>query len=86
MQGRKIQRPHVISEVLANISGLQALYPENDLRTLLVLDLEKNLRDFKDIDVDCLTYNEPIHWTTWSSNIATTLERARQAITFGAEL
>lgn len=86
MQGRKIQRPHFISEPIAEIGGLQALYPENDLKTLLVLDLENNLRDFKDKDIDCLTYDELRHWTKWTDSVEGTLERAKRAVAIGCDL
>lgn len=86
MQGRKLKHPHVISEPIADISGLQALYPENDLRALLVLDLENNLREFKAKNIDSLTYDELRHWAKWADNIEKTLEKAAQAVMIGGDL
>lgn len=85
MQGRKL-RPHVISEPVADIAGLQALYPENDLKALLVLDLEVNLREFKEKDIDSLTYAELNHWTKWANSVDNTLERATNAVAHGNNL
>ncbi len=88
MQGRKLQRPHVISEPVADIVGLQALYPENDLKALLVLDLKANLREFKDMDmdIDSLTYDELRHWAKWADSVENTMERATNAIALGGDL
>lgn len=86
MQGRKLPRPHVISETVANIAGLQALYPENDLRTLLVLDLETRLNEFKEKDIDSLTYDELRFWTKWADSVENTLEKATNAAEIGREL
>ena len=84
--GQKIQRPHVISEPVADIIGLQALYPENDLRALLVLDLETNLHAFKEKDIDSLNYDELRHWTRWIDSVENTLERAANAVMLGGNL
>lgn len=86
MQDRKLQRPHVISEPVADIVGLQALYPENDVKALLVLDLETNLREFKDKDVDSLTYDELRYWTKWADSVENTMKRATNAVALGGIL
>lgn len=86
MQGRKLQRPYVISESVADISGLQALYPENDLKALLVLDLEANLREFKEKDIDSLTYDELRRWAKWTDSVDSTMERAANAVLLGGDL
>lgn len=86
MQGRKLQRPYVISESVADISGLQALYPENDLKALLVLDLEANLREFKEKDIDSLTYDELRRWAKWTDSVDSTMERATNAVLLGGDL
>lgn len=86
MQRRKLQRPYVISESVADISGLQALYPGNDLKALLVLDLEANLREFKEKDIDSLTYDELRRWAKWTDSVDSTMERAANAVLLGGDL
>ena len=86
MQGRNISRPHIISEPIAEIIGLQALYAENDLRALLVLDLETKLHAFKDKDIDALTYAELHHWTKWADTVENILEKAANAVSLGGDL
>lgn len=86
MQGHNISRPHIISEPVAEIIGLQALYAENDLRALLVLDLEAKLHAFKDKDIDALTYDELRHWTKWADTVENILEKAANAVSLGGDL
>lgn len=85
-QGRTVQRPLIIDEPVAEITGLQALYPENDLRKLLVLDLTTNLDKFKELDIDCLTYEELRFWSKWAGTVDTTLEKAQAAMEYGNAL
>lgn len=86
MQGRSIPRPHIISEPVAEISGLPALYPENDLKALLVTDLETNLHEFKEKDIDSLTFDELRRWSKWAASVENTLERAANAVALGGDL
>lgn len=51
---RKIEGPYYIDEPVGSIEGIGALYPENDIRELLILGLEKLLKDIEALDVDSL--------------------------------
>lgn len=42
--GRRPKPPHYRQVPVAEIAGLQFLYPENDFRTLMILDIEENER------------------------------------------
>ncbi|MDD5383392.1 MAG: hypothetical protein PHG89_00755 [Gallionella sp.] len=86
MQGRKIQRPYVIEEPIADIASIQALYPENDLKKLLVLDLEEPLKVFKGKDIDLLNFDELRHWAKWVNSVESTLEKAVTAVMLGNAL
>lgn len=86
IQGRKIKRPHIIEERIAEIAGIHALYPENDLKKLLVDDLEVGLKAFKNKDIDLLSYDDLRYWTKWISSIENILERAMTAVTLGNDL
>lgn len=85
-QGRKIPRPHIIEEPIAEIAGIQALYPENDLRELLILDLTKMLEDFKELDIDSLDYGALRKWAKWVGTVETKLEKVRAALAYGESL
>lgn len=82
-QGRKIPRPYFIDEHVANIAGIEALYPENNLRGLLVLGLEENIKAFKEKEIDSLTYEDLRRWTKWVSSVEATLEKAAKALAHG---
>lgn len=84
--GRTIKRPHVVTEHVADIVGVQALYPDNDIRALLIDDLATHLSKLSDTNVDALTYNELRKWTTWLDTVERTLERVEIAISFGRQL
>jgi len=84
--GRAIPKPHVISEVIGQINGIAALYPQNDLRQLLVIDIHEELKTFRDLDLDSLTHNELIRWARWVRENDARLERAGAAIAAGREL
>ena len=84
--GRSIKRPYVIAEHIADIAGVQALYSENDLRLLLIDDLQSNLDKLADTNIDTLSYNELRNWTKWIDSVESTLERAVAAVELGRQL
>lgn len=86
MHGRKLQRPHIVEEPIAGIAGLRALYPENDIKELLVRDLETHISDFKGKDVDSLSYVELIRWAKWADTVEATIEKANAAVVLGDSL
>lgn len=86
MQGRKVQRPHILDEPIADIAGLQVLYPENNLRELLVTDLDTNIKSFKSKNIDSLTFEELRHWTKWVGSIENTIEKAENSVVLGNNL
>lgn len=54
-RGRKLQRPVYVEAPLGIVEGMEALYEENNLRNLLVLDVAERLRQFEDVQIDALT-------------------------------
>ena len=43
--GRSVRPPLIVTETIAEIAGLQALDEANDLRQILILDLEDSIKD-----------------------------------------
>lgn len=80
IEGRTIRRPHYIEEPVAEIKGIEVLYPENSLRNILILDIEKNLDEFKKLDIDQLSYTELKRWAKWSGTVEDNIERAKGII------
>jgi hypothetical protein len=86
LENRRLPRPYYIDEPIAEIEGIEALYPENDLRTLLVLELEVKMKEFQEKDIDTLTYQELGYWVKWANSVDSTIEQAIQAVTYGRNL
>lgn len=86
MQNRNLQTPHIVEETIAHIDGMQALYPDNDLKSLLVLNLQKNLTAFKLKDIDILSYEDLRHWTKWVGSMERKLEKALDVVKYGNAL
>jgi hypothetical protein len=53
-EARTVRRPHFVTESIGHLAGTEALYPENDLRQLLILDLETHIREFRDLEIENL--------------------------------
>lgn len=85
-QGRKPQRPHYISEDVAEIVGIEAMYPENDVRELLVKNLESRIKDFEEQNIDALCYTALISWVKWTQTVEKTMNRATEAVGYGTRL
>ncbi|RTL46738.1 MAG: hypothetical protein EKK53_02445 [Burkholderiales bacterium] len=75
-----------MAEPLAEIRGLEALQEENDLRALLVLDLEANLGVIERLDFDTLPPREVARWSKWVNTVEATFDRAEAAIAAGRVL
>lgn len=74
--GRHIDRPHVIEEPIATISGLEALYQENDLRNLLVFELEERIKTFESNNIDTLTRSQLRTFAKWAGSTDASFDRA----------
>lgn len=86
MQNRKVSRPHFVEDPIAEIGGIQVLHPENDLKELLVRDLEENLQVFKSKDIDSLNFDELRHWSKWINSVDSVLEKATTVVSLGNTL
>lgn len=86
VRGRTLPRPQYIEEAVAQIEGIDALYPENDLRQLLVLNVEQELQVFEELKVDSLSSESLRRWNKWVNAIEPTLDRASSSIEAGRRL
>jgi hypothetical protein len=85
-QGRNVPRPHYVEEPIGQLNGMESLYPENNLRQLLVIDIEEKLQSFEELDIDILSSTELAHWNKWASSVDITLEKAAAAVEAGRRL
>lgn len=84
--GRRLTLPYYVQNPIAEIEGLPALYPENNLRELLVLDLQEKLTQFRDLDIDAMTPKELSDWTKWVDAFDSKLERAATILEYARAL
>lgn len=85
-QGRRVPRPHYVSESLGVLAGLDALYPENNLKAILIEDLSERLKALNEINIDMLTYQELAQWSRWLGTFDATVEKALAAVRNGRML
>jgi hypothetical protein len=86
IQGRRLPRPHYVEEPFAEVAGLEALYPENDLRDLLVLELGERIKKFEEESIDALSYESLRKWAKWIGTIDATIDKASASIASGRRL
>lgn len=84
--GNRLKRPHMIAEPVAEIRGLDALREENDLRQLLMIDLDTNLKALEGSNVDTMQPADVARWSKWVNAVDASFDRAEAAIRSGREL
>lgn len=82
-QKKSLPRPHYVHETIAQIAGLEALYPENNLKKLLVLDLEENIKALNDLNIDLLSFEQLSRWKRWAGTVENVLESATSIVSTG---
>lgn len=82
-QGRRLRGPQVISEPLGELRGLEVLYAENNLRSMLIEDVSEKLKELNETKIDSLTYEQLSKWSRWLGALDATLDRAANAVQSG---
>lgn len=82
-RGRKLPRPQYIEEPVGQLEGIECLYPENDIRQLLVIDIEQELRSFEEQKIEELSSRALTRWNKWAGSVDPNVERARSAVEAG---
>jgi hypothetical protein len=85
-QGRRLPRPQYVSERVGDLDGLDALYPENNLKALLIEDVSERLKQLNAIGIDGLGYEQLRGWSRWIGGLDAVFDRALQAIRSGQAL
>ena len=86
IQGQGLPRPYYFDEPVAEIAGIEALYPENDLRSLVILDLEEKIKSFEQENIDTLDYEALRYWVKWMDSIEKTIDHANDVVSHGRRL
>ncbi|PTB86863.1 hypothetical protein C9940_00595 [Pseudidiomarina aestuarii] len=72
--------PAFKSEIITTLSGFNALYPENNLREKLTIEIEEMLKSFKSFDIDLMTFDELKTWSKWARELEKNLNRVQEII------
>lgn len=86
LAGRRLPRPHYIEESAGRVAHLDALLTENDLREILVIDLDTNLKAFSDLDIDALSHAKLNQWAKWIGTVDLQLDKATASVQAGLAL
>jgi len=86
IKGEKIERPHYVEENEGMLRGIESLFPENDLRKLLVLDIESHIKQLIEFDIDNFQYKDLQFWAKWCGSFEEKLERSEQILSQGRKL
>ncbi len=84
--GRSVKRPLIMSDKVADIRAIEALDQANDLRQILILDLEENIKSFEPLNIDTMTSKELFRWSKWTGTLKQRLDTARQSLEAGRAL
>lgn len=81
--GRSVKRPLIVFDKVADIRAIEALDQGNDLRKILILDLEENIKLFEPLNIDTMTSKDLLKWSKWAGTVEQQLDTARQSLEVG---
>lgn len=84
--GRKLERPLYVTEFEGNLRGIESLYPENNLRQLLMVEILDELKAFKGVNIDMLTNSQLVKWKKWATSVDVIMDRAIESVEHGRRL
>lgn len=85
-EGRAVSRPYYIEETIASINELTSLYPENNLKEILINNITENLKLFKGKNIDLLSFEELKYWVKWFVSLENLFTIAEFAVSEGRKL
>ena len=85
-QGRRLPRPHYVSVPLGEVAGLDALFPENNLKVLLIDGVSERIKELNETNIDSLTFEQLRKWSRWLGELDEVIERAIRAVRNGRML
>ena len=77
------QQDRVVEEEVGVLDGMPVLYAENEIRNILILDLEERLKEFHSVDIDTATRHELGRWTKWFGEVDIKLTKCKEIIATG---
>lgn len=86
IQNRSLPRPQYKEEKIGVLNGFSALYPENDLRERIILNLKDNLGHLMSVDIDSISYKDLKYWANWCSSFDKEFDDAYHIVRNGVNL
>lgn len=80
IEGRKLQRPQFNTRKVGDVEGLPALYPENDIRQLLVEKIKRPFEEFKDLDIYQMQRKDLKFWAKWVSGLEAAFDQLEDSL------
>lgn len=80
IHGKKVERPHYIDVEAGHLSGIAALYPEHNLKNILIFDVLENLKRLQGLEVSVLSDQELLKLSKWATDLDSKLNTVRRAI------
>lgn len=82
----RVSKPYYIEDNIAVISGLDALFEENQLKKLVIIELEEKIKPFKKLKIDNLSHKELATWAKWVTSVESTKDKIKASIDAGVNL
>lgn len=86
IQGRRVERPYYIEERIGMLEGLPALREENNLRTILVEDIQAGIERISSMNMELATEHQLSIESKWAGELDAKLERAEKSVADGKRL
>lgn len=80
IQGKKIERPHYLDEEIGYLSGIAALYPEHNLKSILIDDVLQGLDSIQHLNVSTLGDSDLLKFSKWAAELDAKLNTVRRVI------
>ncbi|MHB1658055.1 MAG: hypothetical protein ACYCRF_01915 [Acidithiobacillus sp.] len=84
--GKKIKRPYYIEDPIGSLNGLSALHIENDLKMILVEDIQAGIKRISCVDIESAAEQFLSKESKWANEIEIKFERAENALRYGRQL
>lgn len=80
IQGKKVERPYYLDKEIGHLAGIAALYPEHNLRNILIFDVLDGLDHLQRLHVSTLSDADLLKLSKWASELDAKLSTARRAM------
>jgi len=80
MEAQGGARKEFVEENIGFLKGFEAFYSENNLRDILIFNLEKGLRELGEVEVDLLSDSDLQRLVKWVADVESNIEQAKNSV------